>query len=530
MNGAVYPCLTPGSVDCAPVNYPSLNNTGFNRIWDSLHNVSNAGFPFDNQSINFPFTLAQTSQIATPVYYPAETAPTMAADPEQLTETALADKDEIMYAGHYAEMRHKRKSETELEAALALANDNPYGEVPLIYAASVGMSEVVEKFLSQGVSVEIVAKRWPHKGMLSIHVATINNQSAVAEILLNGGADINSCWVGMTALMLSLEFAQSDISVTRLLLDRGIDFDARDFGGNTALMYAARLNLYDHFMAIVAKGADLWLLNDRGESAFLVASRAWDTRIAAFLLAQGADVNESDYTGSTAMDSARAVHDLDMISILKKAYRRNEVATVTAAVEIASEPPLTTNAPPPRRKGSRGRSRISPSSDKAPGSWLPHDPTMPGISKDVPEQPLEQLTQFMMAAKKDDLKLLDALLANKTDINEVNDLGRTALMQSAERGAKVTVDALLLRGADPTLIDNNGHNALFYATQRGHTPVVERLQHHFAATSGAAVPSGTTGIGLGYIINKTKQWGRFFTVYSDSPGKKIIYTTIKKRR
>ncbi|WP_413722149.1 ankyrin repeat domain-containing protein [Sodalis sp. RH24] len=431
----------------------------------------------------------------------------MPLDPDAMAEIVLARKDKIMYAGHYAARGRKQKRETELEAALALANNNPYGEVPLIYAASVGMGEVVKTFISQGVSVEIAAIRWPHKGMLPIHVATVNNQSAVVEILLDAGAQINACWVGMTALMLSEEFAESDISVTRLLLDRGIDYDARDFKGNTALMYAARLNLYDHFMAIFAAGADLWLLNNRGESVFLVASRACDMRIAAFLLAQGADVNETDNTGSTAMDSARAMHQLDMITLLTQAYQSNDAAPATAAVETTRRKPPTTSAPAPPQTILRPRGR---SPGIVPQTGLPHTPARPGISDDIPDRPAEPLTPFMMAAKKDDLKLIDALLANRTDINEVNAIGRTALMQSAERGAKVTVNALLLRGANATLVDNNGRDALFYAARRGHTPVMALLQHHSAATSGAAGPSGINGIRFANLINKIKRLSQLF--------------------
>ncbi|WP_162363945.1 ankyrin repeat domain-containing protein [Acerihabitans arboris] len=421
---------------------------------------------------------------------------------DEVTEALLVYKDEIMYAGHYTENRAKRES--ELEAALAFANDNPYGEVPLIYAVSVGMEAVIKIFLSQGVDVETVATRWPHKGMLPIHVAAVNNQSGVIELLLGHGAGINTRWMGMTALMLSEEFEQSDISISRLLLDKGIELNAKDFGGNTALMYAARLNLYDHFMAILAKGADPLAVNNRGETVFMVAARAGDTRIVDFLLMQGANVNETDNTGSTAMDFATSKHDLDMLAILMKALWRNNVTSAPAAAEATTAMYMTSASPAAVPEPSRGRPRFSMTPGSVPGAFLTQTPPPRGINDIIPDKSDENMTLVMLAARNDDIGSLDALLAKNADIDEANDMGRTALMQCAERGSLVTVNALLARGANVTLTDAKGHAAVFYAAQSDHTPVVELLRHHIAATSGA---TGLPGKWIITIISKARQIG-----------------------
>ncbi|GJL80750.1 MAG: hypothetical protein DHS20C01_03840 [marine bacterium B5-7] len=90
-------------------------------------------------------------------------------------------------------------------------------------------------------------------------------------------------------------------------------------------------------------------------------------------------------------------------------------------------------------------------------------------------------TALIPAAEKghvDTVKLL--LEKSKIDVNHVNNLGWTALMEAvilSDGGIKhqQIVELLLANGADPDITDNDGVTVLEHARERGFTSIVEIL-------------------------------------------------------
>lgn len=506
MNLVINPYLIFGySIFSAKVISAPINSD-MSAMRVKLNDVYNDSFFLAKNRFNIASTTNSTLSSVLQDYWTTDGGHEPYAHLHNLTKIAKNQRNNLMAFKKYKTKRNKRI--TRFEAALALALDNPYGEVPLIYASNVGMVEVVKLFLSQGQDVHTIATRWPHQGMMPIHVASVSNQSAIIVVLLKNGADINTRWMGMTALMLSEEYIQSDICITRLLLEKGIDVDAQDYDGNTALMYAARLHLYDHFMAILNKGATLWLINDREESVFIVAARARNVPLVDFLLKKGAEINETNLYGVTAMDYVLPGYDRELRDVLVSAQRLN--ATVPTPSTSASMIKTMIAASDQRAKmRPRTKSSRAIHFTMRPGfiTRQRFNPAALNRQKDeAHKKPAEDMTQFMLAAYDDNIPLMDRLLAHNSSIDETNVLGRTALMQCAERGALVTVNALLARGANATLIDNNVHDAIYYAKQRGHTPVIRQLQCHITATSGA---NGSDSW-INYFIVKLSEMGLSF--------------------
>ena len=58
----------------------------------------------------------------------------------------------------------------------------------------------------------------------------------------------------------------TDIDAIEALLDAGADIDARDVGGRTALMWAAKCNSDKFVNALIDAGADIHMRDDEGRS------------------------------------------------------------------------------------------------------------------------------------------------------------------------------------------------------------------------------------------------------------------------
>ncbi|KPH24854.1 hypothetical protein ADU60_22150 [Vibrio coralliilyticus] len=91
-------------------------------------------------------------------------------------------------------------------------------------------------------------------------------------------------------------------------------------------------------------------------------------------------------------------------------------------------------------------------------------------------------TALIPAAEKGYLETVKILLEDgRTNINHVNDLGWTALMEVAVLGKdtenyQMIVKELLKHGADANIRDNQGESALQHAESRGLTQIAEILK------------------------------------------------------
>ena len=165
---------------------------------------------------------------------------------------------------------------------------NDQGATPLWAASQNGSVEVVERLLGAGAD--------PNKSLLlgetPLMVASRAGDPAVVELLLAHGADANARGPReQTPLMWAVGRRNSE--AVALLLQHGADVDARskvwenrmahsphphpehqrDFkhGGNTALMFAARLGDLESARRLVEAGADV---NDLNASGFSVLAKA----------------------------------------------------------------------------------------------------------------------------------------------------------------------------------------------------------------------------------------------------------------
>lgn len=90
-------------------------------------------------------------------------------------------------------------------------------------------------------------------------------------------------------------------------------------------------------------------------------------------------------------------------------------------------------------------------------------------------RPVKQ-TALMIASAKGDIAIVRALLAEGTNVNQKDKLGKTALMRAAQKGYHVIVEALLEEGADVNARDIIGWTALKWAKEKGHIEITTLLK------------------------------------------------------
>ncbi len=79
------------------------------------------------------------------------------------------------------------------------------------------------------------------------------------------------------------------MSMCDFLIRRGVDINATDIYGNTALMIAAEKNCVDLCQTLIEKEADINAKGRNGGTALIIASLNGNTEICQMLIEKGAD-------------------------------------------------------------------------------------------------------------------------------------------------------------------------------------------------------------------------------------------------
>ena len=133
-----------------------------------------------------------------------------------------------------------------------------------------------------------------------IRSSMFGNREAVRRQLEQDGIDVNAKnSEGYTALILASSNGHKEI--VEMLLEKGADVNAKDKYNATALIKASSNGHTEIVAKLLDAGADVNAKNDYGYTALIQASRNKHTEIVAMLLDNRADVNATDDDGDTAL-------------------------------------------------------------------------------------------------------------------------------------------------------------------------------------------------------------------------------------
>lgn len=175
------------------------------------------------------------------------------------------------------------------------------GETPLMVAARVGAAPVVSALLAKGAKVNVSATR----GQTPLMWAVAQKHPAVVKLLIEAGADIHAKSAVWSQVMAVSPHGMLQYNKTV------------PHGGETALMFAARVGDLESAKLLVAAGAKVNDADAWGVSATALAAHSGFTDLVEFLLEKGADPNTNG-GGFRAIHAAVSHRDTRMVSALLK--------------------------------------------------------------------------------------------------------------------------------------------------------------------------------------------------------------------
>jgi ankyrin repeat protein len=247
----------------------------------------------------------------------------------------------LMVAAHYS---HEKIVQILLDRGADINAVNDDGNTALIYSQkSVDCNDKILKLLlERGAEINISNK----KGETALMKAAESGCKKNVEILLDHGSEKKYALISAAS--------HDHIEIVKLLLDLGVDINARDNKDRTALMCASRSGNKETVEFLLDKGAEINVINNEGYSALLYAAEnshpilhrekvielllergadpnisikgltplmmvsRFNINIVKLLLDHGADINAVDDKGNTAMEIAYVYHNKNRVDFLFK--------------------------------------------------------------------------------------------------------------------------------------------------------------------------------------------------------------------
>lgn len=209
----------------------------------------------------------------------------------------------LLYAAHSG---HKELVGLLLDRGADINHANLDGSTALALAIARRRHDVVRVLLEKGASTAGLAPR----GSTLLATAAFEGDEQLVRVLLDHHSDPNEL-DGSGKGPLVYAAAKGLAPIVRMLLDAGADVNRVYAHKLTALMWVAG---YPNIVAapdglataelLVARGASIHAVDDRGRSALMIAAERGHAKMVGWLMAHGADANLRDGQGKAAADLA----------------------------------------------------------------------------------------------------------------------------------------------------------------------------------------------------------------------------------
>ena len=284
------------------------------------------------------------------------------------------------------------------------------------------------------------------------------NVGAVRE-LLKQGVDVNAAQGdGMTALHWAA--SHGDVELTKMLLQAGANVRALTrINSYTPLFLAAREGNADVVGALLGAGADAKAVSSTGSTPLMLAAASGNVDAVAALLDAGAEIDGKEKArGQTALMFAAAYNRVDVINLLAK--RGADLKVTSKVVDLFD---LTREeAPAP----SGGGTAAGGPRQGGGGAAAARAPQVPGVDRAYNYNELigymGGMTPLMFAAREGHLDAAKALIDAGADVNQPREGDQTSPLLMATLNGHFDLGKYLLeRGADPNFAAENGGTPLY---------------------------------------------------------------------
>jgi len=358
-------------------------------------------------------------------------------------------------------------------------------------AAWDGKINEVKSLISKGADVSVDCP-------MALHYATERGHKEIAELLIAKGADVNvkTLAFGDTPLHSAVRAGHKDI--VKLLIAKGADINVKNNEGQTSVDIALSQRRNEVVRLLIAKGADVSLhvavrfgalakkvnvllqegvdinaKDESGQTALHYAVRGDHKELTEFLIAKGADVNAKDKGGNTPLNRATWRGNKDIIRIL---------VTKGADVNFASEgryPPLhyaVWNKDVELAKLLVNHGAKFDMKDQ--GGWTAFRYAATDGNRELVEFFVSKgadVSSFHKAACVGDLARVKHFVEQGTDVNAKDKLGWTPLFWAVSTGQTNVAEFLITKGANVNVETNNNSRPLHRVAQVGGRKLAELL-------------------------------------------------------
>lgn len=262
---------------------------------------------------------------------------------------------------------------------------------------------------------------------------------------------------------------EGDVSIMKILLEKGVDTQTRGGKKNTALHVAARNRNEEAVILLLIKGADVHATNEAGETALHHAAAGGSQRILHLLLDKGADLELRSSTQSTALMFAAEGGYLSLVRLLLN--RGADVKSVDfyddTALHVAARPGSEAVVQLLLDMGADidSKNRVGNTALTC-AAGLGYESVVRLLMKngaDIESKSRHDFTALSFAALKGHESTVRLLLEEGAKIESKETGGETALMRAASSGNEATVRLLLEWGADVNTKNVTGATALDFA-------------------------------------------------------------------
>lgn len=287
-------------------------------------------------------------------------------------------------------------------------------ETPLHWASYHDDLENAKKLIAAGANVNAVTDL----GVTPLWAACQNGSEPMTRLLLGAGANPNlALLAGETPLMVAARGGFAP--VVRMLLDKDARVDAKGARGQTALMWAVSQKHPEVVKLLLDHGADTHAQSDKwskmmavpphgypeyniqvphgGDTALMFAARVGDLESAKLLVAAGANVNDADAWGVSALTLAAHSDFRDLaeflldkgadpnaapagFTALHEAIMRRDERLVAALLDHGADPNAPLKTWTPTRRSSYDY-HFEPALVGATPYWLAARFTEPGVMR-----------------------------------------------------------------------------------------------------------------------------------------------------
>ena len=286
----------------------------------------------------------------------------------------------------------------------------------------------------------------------------------------------------------SNNYSNQQFRIMDSLIKHGININAQDENGNTALMflslskYIYDINTINSAKLLIKSGADVNLKNNGGMTALMNASAVGSDELVELLINAGARVNEVDNDGRTAIFYAcRGYDDCSFYNNYNSfyGYSFSEEEIEERLLEKFSKivKLLIDNGADVNAKTENGNTALMYACENSNSVEVVKFLIDNGA--DVNLKNNGGMTALMSASDVSH-ELIELLIKSGARVNEVDDNGKSALMYACEKHIISSSDIevvkfLIDNGANVNLKSNDSETALMNAYIRGNKELVELL-------------------------------------------------------